>query len=211
MPNRLAARDLAVPAPAQGQPGRLVPVGRGGARRARDRGPPAAGLDRLLGLPLVPRDGARVVRGSRDRGADERALRLHQGRPRGAPRRRRGLHGGLPGDDRPGRLAAERVPDARAGAVLRRHLLPARAAPRDAELAHGARGRRRRRGTSAATRSASRAPRSCRSLGGATRLPRLDEPITQELLDEAVAGAARVVRLPQRRLRRARRSSRRRR
>ena len=45
------------------------------------------------------------------------------------------LHGGLPGDDRPGRLAAERLPHARAGAVLRRHLLPARAAPRDAAVA----------------------------------------------------------------------------
>ena len=42
------------------------------------------------------------------------------------PGPRRHLHGGLPGDDRPGRLAAERVPHARAGAVLRRHLLPAR-------------------------------------------------------------------------------------
>ncbi len=58
----------------------------------------------------------------------ERALRLHQGRPRGAARPRRDLHGGVPGDDRPGRLAAERLPDARPGAVLRRHLLPARRA-----------------------------------------------------------------------------------
>ena len=33
-----------------------------------------------------------------------------QGRPRGAPRRRRDLHGGGPGDDRPGRLAADRLP-----------------------------------------------------------------------------------------------------
>ena len=47
-----------------------------------------------------------------DRRADERALRLRQGRPRGAARRRRDLHGGLPGDDRPRRLAAERVPHA---------------------------------------------------------------------------------------------------
>ena len=37
----------------------------------------------------------------------------------------RDLHGGVPGHDRPRRLAAERVPDARAGALLRRHLLPA--------------------------------------------------------------------------------------
>ena len=96
-----------------GQPRRLAAVGRGGAApRARER-PPAARLDRLLGVPLVPRHGARVLRGRRDRGADERALRLREGRPRGAPRRRRALHGGRAGDDRPGRLAAERVPDAR--------------------------------------------------------------------------------------------------
>ena len=61
------------------------------------------------------------------RRAHERALRVRQGRPRGAPGRRRDLHGGRPGDDRPRRLAAERLPHARAGAVLRRHLLPARA------------------------------------------------------------------------------------
>ena len=56
-------RDLAVPAPASRQSGRLVPVGRRGLRRrsrAR-RADPAVG--RLLGVPLVPRDGARVVRG----------------------------------------------------------------------------------------------------------------------------------------------------
>ena len=52
-------------------------------------GPAAARLDRLLGVPLVPRDGARVVRGPRDGRADERPVRLHQGRPRGAARHRR--------------------------------------------------------------------------------------------------------------------------
>ena len=44
-----------------------------------------------------------------------------QGRPRGAPRPRRHLHGGHPGHEPgPGRLADDRVPDARPGAVLRR-------------------------------------------------------------------------------------------
>ena len=119
-------------------------MGRGGARaRARDR-PAAARLDRLLGLPLVPRDGARVLRGPADRRADERALRVREGRPRGAPGRRRDLHGRAAGDDRPRRLAAERVPAPRRRAVLRRHLLPAAAAPGHAELAAGARGRRAR-------------------------------------------------------------------
>ena len=58
--------------------------------------------------------------------ADERALRPDQARPRGAARPRRDLHGGLPGDDGPRRLAAQRLPHPRAGALLRRHLLPAR-------------------------------------------------------------------------------------
>ena len=74
-------------------PGRLVPVGRGGVR-ARPRGGQAdPALDRLRRLPLVPRHGARVVRGRDDGGADERALRQRQGRSRGAARRRRALHG----------------------------------------------------------------------------------------------------------------------
>ena len=90
---------------------------------------------------------------------------LRQGRPRGAPGRRRDLHGRRAGDDRPRRLAAERLPHARRRAVLRRHLLPARAAPGHAELADGARGRRARVGRAARRdhrrRRADRRPR-CR-------------------------------------------------
>ena len=56
-------------------------------------------------------------------------LRQHQGRPRGTPRRRRGLHGGHAGDDRPGRLADDVLPDAGRRAVLLRHLLPAEPRP----------------------------------------------------------------------------------
>ena len=68
-PNRLAAGDQSLPAPARPQPGRLVPVG----RRRRWRGRSARGqadlpVDRLRRVPLVPRHGARVVRG-RDDGA----------------------------------------------------------------------------------------------------------------------------------------------
>ena len=72
---------------------------------------------------------------------------MRQARPRGAARHRRDLHGGVHGDDRPRRLAAQRLPHARAGAVLRRHLLPARRPRRHAELAPGARGRGRRLGS----------------------------------------------------------------
>ncbi len=94
------------------------------ARRA------AARLDRLLGLSLVPRDGARVLRGRGDGIGDERGLRMRQGRSRGASGRRRALHGGGTGDDRTRRLAAERLPHPRAAPVLRRHLLsPGRPRP----------------------------------------------------------------------------------
>ena len=106
-------RDEPVPAPARREPGRLVPVGRRGARAGRRRGPADPALGRLQRLPLVPRDGARVVRGRGDGGADERALRQRQGRPRGAARRRRALHGRDRLDDRPGRLADDGLPHAR--------------------------------------------------------------------------------------------------
>src|SRR5690349_24257491 len=79
-------RNVAVPAPARGQPGRLVRVGRGGARAGARGGASDPALDRLRGMPLVSRDGARVVRGPADGARDERALRQRQGRPRGAAR-----------------------------------------------------------------------------------------------------------------------------
>ena len=121
-------------------------MGRGGAAPRARVGPPAARVDRLLLLPLVPRHGARVLRGPGRRRAHERALRAGQGRPRGASGRRRPLHGGRPGDDRAGRLAAERLRHPRAGPVLRRDVLPAAAAARAAELASGPARRRRRVG-----------------------------------------------------------------
>ena len=75
---------------------------RGGRTRSPSRVArrPRAALGRLLGVPLVPRDGPRVVRGRRGRGGDERRVRQRQGRPRGATRRRRHLHGRGAGDDR---------------------------------------------------------------------------------------------------------------
>ena len=149
--------DLPLPPPALREPRRLVRVGRGGVRPRPRGGPRRARLDRLLRLPLVPRDGARELRGRGDRAADERALRLHQGRPRGAPRRRRHLHGRDAGDDRRRRLAAERLPHPRRRAVLVRHLLPARAAPGHAELAQ--RADRDRRGVGRAARGDPRAGR----------------------------------------------------
>src|SRR5215831_5269522 len=73
-------RDEPVPAPARRQPGRVVRVGRRGAGEGAGGGQADPALGRLRGLPLVPRDGARVVRGPGDRGGDERALREREGR-----------------------------------------------------------------------------------------------------------------------------------
>ena len=109
MVNRLASCDQPVPAPARGESGGLVGVGTRGVRRgaAPQRAGPAE--RRVRRLPLVPRDGARVVRGRGHRGVPQRALRQHQGRPRGAARRRRDLHAGDDGDDRARRLADDRA------------------------------------------------------------------------------------------------------
>ncbi len=118
-------------------------MGGGGARARPRRGPADPALDRLRRLPLVPRDGARVVRGRGDRRADERALRQRQGRPRGAARPGCGLHGGRRRALRPRRLADDRLPHPRGRAVLRRHLLPTCTPARPAELPPGADGDRR--------------------------------------------------------------------
>ncbi len=149
--NRLARVLEPVPPPARRQPGRLVPVGRRGIRARARRGPAAARLRRLQLVPLVPRDGARVVLRPDNRVGDERPLREREGRPRGAPRRRRADDGRVRDDDRPGRLADDGVPDARRAAVLRGHVLPARAAPRDPELPAAPPGDRGARGASGAT------------------------------------------------------------
>ena len=147
-----------------------------------------------------------------DRRAHERALRVRQGRPRGAPRRRRDLHGRRAGDDRPRRLAAERVRDARPGAVLRRHVLPAGGAPRPAELARrcwrriAEAWRERRDEIERAGRADRRAPR--RQRAHRARSPDAPEP---GLLDTAVAAIARRARTACTAASAARRSSRRRR
>ena len=108
---------------------------------------------RLRRLPLVPRDGARVVRGRRRPRRHQRALRRDQGRPRGAPRRRRRLHGGDPGDDRPRRLADDRVPRPRTASRSTAAPTSRRPRARHALVPAAARGGRARPGASAGRRS----------------------------------------------------------
>ena len=133
-------RDQPVPPAARAQSRRLVSLGRRGVRPRPRGGQADPPLDRLLGLSLVPRHGARVVRERGHRGAHERPVRQHQGRSRGTPGRRRRLHAGGAAHDRPRRLAAHGVPDARRAALPRRHLLPARRSARHAGVSARARG-----------------------------------------------------------------------
>ena len=170
MPNRLAARDLAVSPPARRQPGRLVPVGRRGAARARsDRGQADPAVGRLLGLSLVSRDGARVVRGRARPRADERALRQRQGRSRGDARRRSDLPAGAAAPGRAWRLAADDVPHARRRAVLRRHLFPAARRPRAARRSSGCCSRSPTRIATQPTGGRQRAPVPRRARGTSPR------------------------------------------
>ena len=97
-----------------------------------------------------------------DGGGDERALRQRQGRPRGAARRRRALHGRDRLDDRPGRLADDRLPHAGGRAVLRRHVLPAGAAARPAVVSPSSCSRWPRPGRRSGTTSSRRRDGSSR-------------------------------------------------
>ena len=134
--------------------------------------------------------------------ADERELRLREGRPRGAPRRRRDLHGGRAGDDRARRLAAERVPHPRAAAVLRRHLLPARAAPRACPRGRRCCRRSPRPGASAREEIRAGGERLRERLCGGALLAPSAEPLDATRARRGGRGAASELRRAQRRLRR---------
>ena len=146
MPNRLADETSPVPAPARRQPGRLVAVGRGGARASAKREDKPI----LLSIGYAACHWCHVMahesfEDAATARADERAVRQHQGRPRGAARRRQDLHEAHPGADAAQRrLAADGVPDAGRRAVLRRHVLSEGAALRHAGFARAARARVRR-------------------------------------------------------------------
>src|SRR5690606_26551828 len=102
--------DEPLPAAARVEPGRLVSLGRGSFRPGASKRQAGAPFDRLLGLPLVPRDGPRVFRRRDDGGADESPVRQHQGRSRRAPGYRPYIPDGAPvADTAPGWLAAHDV------------------------------------------------------------------------------------------------------
>ena len=141
------------------------------SRRGVRRGPaprrPGPAVGRLRRLPLVPRHGARVVRGRAGRRAAERALRQHQGRPRGAAGHRRGLHGRDDRADRARRLADDlpaRRPTARRSSPARTSR--ARSSSRCSRAVR--RGVARRPGRGAGGRAAGRR-RAARACGAARR------------------------------------------
>ena len=114
---------------------------------------------------------------------------LHQARPRGAAGHRLHLHGGLPGDDRSGRLAPQRLPHARAGAVLCGHLFPARAglgAPSWRQVLEAVADAWADRAGEIRAGGARIAER----LRGGALLQPSAEPLTEAALAEAVAGLA---------------------
>ena len=100
--NRLAAETSPYLLQHAHNPVDWYPWGEESDRESAPRGQAHPPLHRLLRLPLVPRDGEGVFRERRHRGADERALRLDQGRPGGAARRRPDLHERGADHDRPG-------------------------------------------------------------------------------------------------------------
>ena len=100
----------------------------------------------------------------------------------------------------PGRLAAERVPDARRRAVLGRHVLPAAAAPRAAVLAQVLDGARAGLGGRSAPRSRRRRSGIVPRLQGAAALEAPDAELDPAALDAAVAALQRRLRRRARRL-----------
>ncbi len=132
-----------LPAAARGQSRALVCLGTGGVRGGARERQAGAAVHRLLRLPLVSRHGTRVVRGRGHGGADERAVRQHQGGSRRAARHRQDLPVRPPGAHAARRrLAVDDVPDARRPeAFLRWHLFPRQGALRHAGLLHAAQAR----------------------------------------------------------------------
>ena len=134
--------------------------------------------------------------------ADERALRVHQGRSRGAARPRRHLHAGDAGDDGTRRLADDRVPHAArasrstpartsrptTGTACRRSAACWPAWPTRGTTGRTAWRARRRRCASCTRRARSARASPARS--------------TNQLLTRAVASAAPAIRAAVRRLRR---------
>ena len=180
-----------IPAAARGQSRALVCLGQGSVRCGPRQRQAGAAVHRLLRLPLVPCHGARILRGCGHGGADERAVRQHQGGSRRTARHRQDLPVRPPGAHTTRRwLAADDVPDARRPeAFLRRHLFSRQGALRHAGVLHASQARRR-----VLPRSARRTARAERHVDGCIRRPHADPGRWQCRADVGAArGRARTI------------------
>src|ERR1035438_3370366 len=114
-----------LPVAARAQPGGLVRLGRGSVRQGARRRQAHLSFDRLFHLPLVPRDGAGIVRKRGRRRPAQSRFRADKSGSRGAPGCRPHLHVLRSGCHRRRGLADVGLADPRVGALLRRHLLSA--------------------------------------------------------------------------------------
>ena len=111
MPNRLAGETSPYLLQHRDNPVDWYPWGEEALARAREQDRPillSVGYSACHWCHVMERES---FEDDGDRRLHERALRLRQGRPRGAARRRRPLHGGGAGDQRPRRLADDRLLD----------------------------------------------------------------------------------------------------
>ncbi len=165
-------------------PVELVSLGPRGVREGEGREEADLPVGRLQLVLLVPRHGARELRGRRDRPVPQRAFRLHQGGPRGTPGRRPDLHDRAPGDRAGRRVADVDVPDARRPPVLRRDV-PAAPRSRRIDRVPDA-GRRDRQGLDRRS-GRDRQGGRCPDRRGAAAAPRREGPAR----DAALAGLGR--------------------
>ncbi len=100
------------------------PWGEEAFAKARRENKPIFLSEGLLHLPLVPRDGARVLFQSSDRRIAEPFVRFRQGRSRRTSGHRQRVHELRRGIHWKWRVADERLLDSRSKAILRRNVFP---------------------------------------------------------------------------------------
>ena len=126
MPNRLADESSPYLLAAREQSGGLASLGTRGASERGERRPADLFVDRLFGLPLVPRDGAREFReSSRSPAAHERAFVCIKVDREERPDLDQIYMNAVQMMTGPRRLADVGLSDARPAAVLWRHVLAA--------------------------------------------------------------------------------------
>ena len=176
------------------QPGRLVPLGRRGVRRGSRARRPDLPVGRVRGLPLVPRDGAGVLRRCRQTAAflSEHFVSIKVDREE-RPDIDAIYMDAVQAMTGSGGWPMSRLPHPGRPTLLCRHLLPRRAPPRDAVVPAGPRRHHRRLAHRRADVEAQGGPSSRRSRARRPG-PERSRPIDATLVDEAFARIERRVR-----------------